>query len=261
VSRSRSAAGGGRWVDVDPERLAGWVDGFRRRHGDIETSSTPEVVTLRATDAAVAELQVPFPPLPVSSSDGPDLIARFVAHAAHDRLVGVLLVRRGGYAAGVFHGSRLVASKVGSRHVQGRSAAGGWSQQRFARRRAGQGKVAMSAAADVAAALLLPYAGRLEGLVLGGDRASVGKFSLMPAAKAGGIDAERIAKACLIRDMAEYSLGKWRAADIAHANKEDADTFHLRTWRRMEGAWHEKGKAGKTGDQPIAWRAQGLDAR
>ena len=31
----------------------------------------------------------------------------------------------------------------------------------------------MSAAADVAAALLLPYAGRLEGLVLGGDRASV----------------------------------------------------------------------------------------
>jgi hypothetical protein len=149
------------------------VDGFRQRHGDIETSSTPEVVTLLAADGAVAELQVPFPPLSVSPSDGPDLIARFVAHAAHDRLVGVLLVRRGGYAAGVFHGSRLVASKVGSRHVQGRSAAGGWSQQRFARRRAGQGKVAMSAAADVAAALLLPYVGRLEALVLGGDRASV----------------------------------------------------------------------------------------
>jgi len=95
----------------------------------------------------------------------------------------------------------------------------------------------------------------------GGDRASIGRFSLMPAADAGGIDAEGIAKACLIHDMAEYSLGKWRAADIAHANKEDADTFHLRTWRRMEGAWHEKGKAGKTGDQPIAWRAQGLDTR
>jgi Actinobacteria/chloroflexi VLRF1 release factor len=57
--------------------------------------------------------------------------------------------------------------------VQGRSAAGGWSQQRFARRRAGQGRLALSAAADVAAAVLLPHAGRLDGLVLGGDRASV----------------------------------------------------------------------------------------
>jgi Actinobacteria/chloroflexi VLRF1 release factor len=147
------------------------VDGFRQRHGEIDMSWSPEVVTVVASDGAVAELQVPFPPLataPVS-----ELIDRFVSHAAQDRVVAVLLVRRGGYAAGVFQGGRLVASKVGSRHVQGRSAAGGWSQQRFARRRAGQAAVAMSAAADVAAALLLPYAGQLDGLVLGGDRASV----------------------------------------------------------------------------------------
>lgn len=182
MSRARPAAGGGRWVDVDPERLAGWVDGFAQRHGDIETSWSPEVVTVVAADGAIAELQVPFPPLSADlSTDSPELhpsgptdpIARFIAHAAQDRVVGVLLVRRGGYAAGVFHGGRLVASKVGSRHVQGRSAAGGWSQQRFARRRAGQATVAMSAAAEVAAALLLPYVGRLDGLVLGGDRASV----------------------------------------------------------------------------------------
>jgi hypothetical protein len=178
VSRARPAAGGGRWVDVDPERVAGWVDGFSQRHGDIETSSSPEVVTVLAADGAIAELQVPFPPLsaPLDSPEQPpgtsDVITRFVAHAARDRLVAVLLVRRGGYAAGVFQGGRLAASKVGSRHVQGRSAAGGWSQQRFARRRAGQATVAMSAAADVAARLLLPYAGQLDGLVLGGDRAS-----------------------------------------------------------------------------------------
>jgi hypothetical protein len=170
---ARPAAGGGRWVDVDPERVTGWVAGFSQRHGDIETSLSPEVVTVRAADGAVAKLQVPFPPLAAAVSDSPDVIARFVAHAAADRMVAVLLVRRGGYAAGVFHGTRLEASKVGSRHVQGRSAAGGWSQQRFARRRAGQGKVAMSAAADVAVALLLPYVGRLDGVVLGGDRASV----------------------------------------------------------------------------------------
>ncbi|GAA3092373.1 hypothetical protein GCM10010520_42930 [Rhizobium viscosum] len=68
----------------------------------------------------------------------------------------------------------------------------------------------------------------------GGDRASVGQFSLMPAAETGGTDMERLAKAFLPRDMAEYSLGKRRAADIAHANKEDADTFHLRIQRKDE---------------------------
>ena len=181
MSRARPAAGGGRWVDVDPERLAGWLDGFGQLHGGFVSAWSPDVVTVVASDGAVAELQVPFPPLsPSPSGEGPaphadettDPIARFAAHAGKDRVVGVLLVRRGGYAAGVFHGGRLVASKVGSRHVQGRSAAGGWSQQRFARRRAGQGKVAMSAAADVAAALLIPYAARLDGVVLGGDRAA-----------------------------------------------------------------------------------------
>jgi hypothetical protein len=168
----RPAAGGGHWVEVDPERLAGWVAGFAERHGAFACSATPEVVTLAGTDGAVAELQVPFPPLPPSTGDD-DVVRRVVAHAGRDRVVAVLLVRLGGYAAGVFDGGHLTASKVGSRHVQGRSAAGGWSQQRFARRRAGQGRLALSAAADVAATVLVPHAARLEGLVLGGDRASV----------------------------------------------------------------------------------------
>jgi Actinobacteria/chloroflexi VLRF1 release factor len=171
---SRPAAGGGRWVDVDPERLAGWLDGFAQRHGGFVASESAEVVTVVASDGSVAELQVPFPPLPASApEESADAISRFVEHAGRNRVVGVLLVRLGGYAAGVFEGKALVASKVGSRHVQGRSAAGGWSQQRFARRRAGQGRVALSTAADVAAAVLLPHAGRLDGVVLGGDRASV----------------------------------------------------------------------------------------
>lgn len=171
---ARPAAGGGRWIEVAPERLAGWIDRFAERHGAIESCGTPEVVTVVASDASVAELQVPFPPLPpMPAGDAADPIAGIIAHARKDRVVGVLLVRRGGHAAGVFQGGRLVVSKVGSRHVQGRSAAGGWSQQRFARRRAGQAMVAMSAAADVAARLLIPYVGRLDGVVLGGDRASV----------------------------------------------------------------------------------------
>jgi ABC-type cobalamin/Fe3+-siderophores transport system ATPase subunit len=71
----------------------------------------------------------------------------------------------------VFDGRDLVASKVDARLVQGRTAAGGWSQQRFARRRAGQAVVAHAAAADDAAKVLL---GRdLDALVVGGDRTAV----------------------------------------------------------------------------------------
>ena len=85
----------------------------------------------------------------------------------------MLLVRLGGYAVGVFDGSppRLVSSKTGSRPVHGRSAAGGWSQHRFARRRENQATTALRAAADAAAVVFGPY--RLDALVLGGDKRSV----------------------------------------------------------------------------------------
>ncbi|MEU9889220.1 acVLRF1 family peptidyl-tRNA hydrolase [Sphaerisporangium sp. NPDC051011] len=169
---SRPAAGGGRWVSVAPERLAGWAQGFAGRHGPVVAVTEGDVVRLRAEDGALAECHVPFPPLPVQ--DGPagegGPVADLAAHAARERRVGVLLVRLGGYAAGVFEGERLVASKVGSRQVHGRSAAGGWSQQRFARRRRKQADEALGAAADVAARVLGPHVPDLDAVVLGGDR-------------------------------------------------------------------------------------------
>ena len=96
-----------------------------------------------------------------------------MAHAIAARTIGVLLVRLGGYAVGVFAGSppRLVSSKTGSRPVHGRSAAGGWSQHRFARRRENQAATALRAAADAAAGIFGPY--RLDELILGGDKRSV----------------------------------------------------------------------------------------
>jgi len=167
-----------RWIEVAPERLAGWLDSFAQRHGDVAITPEPAVVTFRAKDGAVAECHVPFPPLP-RSADGADDIAgsaeRISEHALAPRTVGVLLVRLGGYAAGVFTGpeARLAASKVGSRLVHGRSAAGGQSQQRFARRREKQASEAVGAAADTAAAVFGPYAGKLDAVVLGGDRRAI----------------------------------------------------------------------------------------
>ena len=90
-----------------------------------------------------------------------------------DRRVGVLLARLGGSACGVFDGPKLVVSKVTTRQVHGRSAAGGQSQQRFARRREGQVRVAYSAFADTAVRVLLPEAPTLDAVVLGGERTAV----------------------------------------------------------------------------------------
>jgi hypothetical protein len=137
-------------------------------------------VTFRGADGAAAECHPPFPPLPAPDggawpTDPAELAALIAAHAAEDRAVGVFLVRLGGFAAGVFAGAppRLVSSKVGTRLVHGRSAAGGQSQQRFARRRENQAASAIGAAADTAVKVLVPYAERLDAVVLGGDRRAV----------------------------------------------------------------------------------------
>jgi Actinobacteria/chloroflexi VLRF1 release factor len=176
---SNGTADAVRWVEVSPERLAAWLDSFAQRHGPVSAEPGPDVVTFRASDGAVAECHVPFPPLPAGPADpaGPsaDIAEQISAHARAGRTVGVLLVRLGGYAAGVFTGpdAQLAASKVGSRLVHGRSAAGGTSQHRFARRREKQASEALGAAADTAAAVFGPYAGQLDAVVLGGDRRSI----------------------------------------------------------------------------------------
>jgi len=160
---SRPAAGGGRWVTTAPDRLQRWLDGFAARHGAVVREFDDRTVRLVAEDGAVAEIEVPFPPL----------TGGLVEHVLSDRRVGVLLVRVGGCACGIFDGPRLTASKVTTRQVHGRSAAGGQSQQRFARRREGQVRVALDAFADTAARILLPPAGSLDALVTGGERTAV----------------------------------------------------------------------------------------
>jgi hypothetical protein len=170
-------AGGPRWLEVAPARLPGWLASFEQRHGGPAGGPAGEPdgtdsgsVTFRAADGSVAQCHAPFPPLP----GGAVTPAAIAAHALADRLVGVLLVRLGGYAAGVFGpGQALLASKVGSRLVHGRSAAGGTSQHRFARRREKQSREALGAAASTAAAVFAPWEGRLDAVVLGGDRRAV----------------------------------------------------------------------------------------
>ena len=126
-----------RVVEVAPERLAGWLSRFAAKNPD------------------------------------PGAAQRISAceEFSHDPLA-VLLVRRGGYAVGLAGGSTFRDSKVGTRHVQSRTAAGGWSQQRFARRRSNQAdELVRAVAAHSARLLALDHAP--QGLVVGGDRSLV----------------------------------------------------------------------------------------
>ncbi|MFC9688401.1 acVLRF1 family peptidyl-tRNA hydrolase [Kribbella sp. NPDC056951] len=154
-----------RVVTVAPERLDRWLTGFGERHGDVSFDVAPHQVTVSAADGAIAVVSVPFQPLVDLSREG------LVAHVLGEHRLGLLLVRRGGYGAGVFVGPKLVDSKVGSRHVQGTTKAGGWSQQRFARRRDNQAREAFAAATEVAVRILA--GARLDALVCGGDRRAI----------------------------------------------------------------------------------------
>jgi hypothetical protein len=136
----------------------------------------PPFLSATSLSALLPSLDGPFPQDWAPGQDGKRAVAEaLAADAAADRTVGVLLVRLGGYAVGVFSGAppRLMSSKTGSRPVHGRSAAGGWSQRRFARRRENQAATALRAAADAAAEVFGPYGpAGLDAVVLGGDKRS-----------------------------------------------------------------------------------------
>jgi hypothetical protein len=150
---------------VPPERLERWLGRWAQQHGGVAATRTlPERLVVTGADGAVVACDPPFPPLAGQGVPG------LLEHVRRERVVGVLLVRLGGHASGVFAGRRLVSSKVGSRLVHGRHRKGGSSARRFERRRAGQARLALEQAADTAARVLLPHRADLDALVLGGDR-------------------------------------------------------------------------------------------
>src|SRR5690625_1606592 len=204
-----------RTVQVEIERIGRWVTNFARRHGgavimpddetppgahaddggthpgahDAEAHATrdPHTLRLRGADGEVAVLHrwprspggdgarpAPAPaPGDATTPENLDAIAAWCTPPTH---LGLILIRRGGYAVGRAEGPTLATHKTGTRYVQARTAAGGWSQQRFARRRGNQADALVGTVVDLAAAHLLPppvgTAPHLpEAIVLGGDRA------------------------------------------------------------------------------------------
>lgn len=153
-----------RSVEVSWERLAGWVERYDARHPATIWSVRDGTVEAISPDGARVTINVPFGSAELTSMDG------VLRHLARPWRLGIVLVRRGGFAVARVTGAETVESKIGRRHVQGKTKAGGWSQHRFANRRDNQAKVAFDAAAEHAARLLLPHAAGLAMLGTGGDR-------------------------------------------------------------------------------------------
>jgi hypothetical protein len=160
-----------RVVEVSPARLTGWVERYAATHAAITALAVDGGVRLETATGASAELMPLTAYQPDTDLDDDALLTGLAGHAATSLTVGLVLVRRGGYAMGVAVDGRLLASKVGTRYVQSRTAAGGWSQQRFARRRDGQARDLLAAAAEAWRGLDQAARQGVSVLVTGGDRA------------------------------------------------------------------------------------------
>nr|WP_218855651.1 acVLRF1 family peptidyl-tRNA hydrolase [Nocardioides daedukensis] len=151
---------------LPPARLERWVENFGAGHGGCEIAVAQGALTGTGGDGSTFTAHLPFGRSYGNSAD----VDGFVAACAPPSPWGILLVRKGGFAVARLEADRIAESKVGQRHVQGRTKAGGQSQQRFARRRDNQAREAYAAAAGHAARILDAE----MVLVTGGDRDAIG---------------------------------------------------------------------------------------
>lgn len=159
--------------EIPPERLGAWLERWAADHGPVETTVIGDTtIEFRGRNGSLV-CEPPFPPVGPRGEVEGFAVTELFAHLARERRVGVVLVRLGGAAVGVFQDRELVASKVETRLVHGRHKKGGSSARRFERRRMGQARVMLEAAADVTARIVLPHAGGLDAVVLGGDRSAL----------------------------------------------------------------------------------------
>jgi hypothetical protein len=153
-------------VLVPAARFARWVDNFGTRHGDTALHVGDGALLGEAADGSTFGARLPFE----TTYDGPADVRAFASAVTLPERWGVLLVRKGGFAVARLAGAQIAEHKIGQRHVQARTKAGGQSQQRFARRRDNQARQAYEAAAHHAARIL---GGSTMPVVTGGDHAAV----------------------------------------------------------------------------------------
>ncbi len=107
-----------------------------------------------------------------------------------------------------------MASKTGQRHVQGRTKAGGQSQQRFARRRDNQARQAYEAAAGHAVRLLTEPSVLAGPLVTGGDHAAIEAVLEDPRLRGLAVDPRWLALPDPRRSVLEQGVSEALCASV-----------------------------------------------
>lgn len=172
MNAARAAAGGGRIVEVEPRRVPGWLTRFADRNGSYTCrwSDDYRVVVATAANGTTATLEAPFGPAR-QTDDEP--VEDLLAHIDALEDLALILVRERAFSVGIARGGVVQRSSTDTRYVQSRTAAGGWSQQRYARRRGNQRASSFQAAADTAHRVLNAHRGSFSGVVVGGTRAGM----------------------------------------------------------------------------------------
>ena len=158
----RLSNGDGDW----PERLSGLPPG-------VEKSETGSVIFWSEDSRTII-----LPPFPVERDqllEGWDA-SQLRALLARDYLLGVVLLRLGRFAVGVFRGQALLTSKTDTRYVKGRHSAGGQSQKRFERIREKQIQEIFDKTCSVVKERFAPYEDQLDYILLGGERFTLQGF-------------------------------------------------------------------------------------
>ena len=139
----------------------------------LEKSETGGVVFLSETSRLAV-----LPPFPVERDqvlDGWDT-SPLRALLNREYMLGVVLLRLGRFAVGVFRGEALLSSKTDTRYVKGRHSAGGQSQKRFERIREKQAQELFDKTCTVVKEKFTPYEDRLDYILLGGERFTLQGF-------------------------------------------------------------------------------------
>ena len=169
-----SKAGGfGACLDTLPRVESLGLAGLRELAPTVEKRGTGSVLFRGESSSLVV-----LPPFPVASDQ---VLVGWDASSLRSLLssrymVGVVLLRLGRLAVGVLQGETLVSSKTGFRWVKGRHSAGGQSQGRFQRGREKQVREMYQKTCSVVKAQFAPYEERLDYVILGGERFTLGGF-------------------------------------------------------------------------------------
>jgi hypothetical protein len=198
---------------VPAARVVRWVGNFEARHGGTTFHVADGSLAGVAADGSTFVARLPFG----AKYAGPADPAAFADAVQAPDDWGVLLVRKGGFAMARLHGTTTTDSKVGRRHVQGRTKAGGQSQQRFARRRDNQARQAYEAAADHAARIL---AGLTGPLVTGGDRSAVGEVLADPRLRSLAVGGPWLAVPDPRREVLDQAVRDAGAVRVEVANAQ-----------------------------------------